>query len=284
MTASTPPVGIDLGTTFSAIAYLDFQGRPCTIPNSEGELTTPSIVFFDNDSIIVGTEAAIAGETDVQRVARTAKRDMGGQRYRKPILNRYLPPEVIQSFVLKRLKEDAQLKLGEFTKAVITVPAYFNEPRRKATQDAGELAGLEVIDIINEPTAAALAYGVQRGFLNEKGEADKPELILVYDLGGGTFDVTLMSIDKSKYSAIGTAGDVYLGGIDWDKRIFDHASQQIQSRHGIGLGAETEFQEKLMNECVRAKRSLSAAPRRPFEWNIKGSASKSSLTVSNLKR
>ncbi len=258
MTDPTIPVGIDLGTTFSAIAHLDNQGRPCTIPNSEGELTTPSVVFFDSDAIIVGTEAAIAGETDHHRVARAAKRDMGGDRYRKSIDSRYLPPEIIQSFVLKRLKEDAELKLGEFTKAVITVPAYFNEPRRIATQDAGKLAGLDVIDIINEPTAAALAYGVQRGFLNTRGEAEERELILVYDLGGGTFDVTLMVIDQSRYSAIGTAGDVYLGGIDWDQRIYDYAAGEIENRHGIDLNSDTEFQEKLMNECVRAKKTLSA--------------------------
>ena len=258
MAESKIPVGIDLGTTFSAIAYLDNEGRPNTITNSEGELTTPSVVFFDHDAVIVGTEAAFAGESDVARLARAAKRDMGGTQYRKTILDRHLPPELIQSFVLERLKKDGALKIGEFTKAVVTVPAYFNEPRRKATQDAGELAGLEVIDIINEPTAAALAYGVQRGFLNDKGEAQKRELILVYDLGGGTFDVTLMEIDKSKFTAIGTAGDVYLGGIDWDQRIYEFASNEIQSKHDADFDAEPQLREKLMNQCVRAKRSLTA--------------------------
>jgi molecular chaperone DnaK len=258
MASSEFPVGIDLGTTFSAIAFLDNEGRPNTITNSEGELTTPSVVFFDHDAVIVGTEAAFAGESDVARLARAAKRDMGGTQYRKTILDRHLPPEVIQSFVLDRLKKDGALKIGEFTKAVVTVPAYFNEPRRKATQDAGELAGLEVIDIINEPTAAALAYGVQRGFLNDKGEAQERELILVYDLGGGTFDVTLMEIDKSNFTAIGTAGDVYLGGIDWDQRIYDFASKEIQAKHEVDFASAPQLREKLMNQCVRAKRSLSA--------------------------
>ncbi len=252
------PVGIDLGTTFSAIAYLDNDGRPCTITNSEGELTTPSVVFFDQDAVIVGTEADFAGENDIDRLARAAKRDMGGQRYRKKILNRYVPPEVIQSFVLKRLKDDAELKLGEFSKAVITVPAYFNEPRRKATKDAGEMAGLEVIDIINEPTAAALAYGVQRGFLNEKGEAQGRELVLVYDLGGGTFDVTLMEIEESSFTAIGTAGDVYLGGMDWDQRIFDFVSEQFAASQGVDFESDAVLREKLMNHCARAKKSLTA--------------------------
>ena len=252
------PVGIDLGTTFSAIAYLDQDGRPCTITNSEGELTTPSVVFFDRDEVIVGTEAMLAGETDVRRLARTAKRDMGGVRFRHTVLDRHLPPEVIQSFVLKRLKNDAALKLGQFTKAVITVPAYFNEPRRKATQDAGELAGLDVIDIINEPTAAALAYGVQRGFLNERGEAKQRELILVYDLGGGTFDATLMEIDHSQFTALATAGDVYLGGIDWDQRLFDFAKSDIEKSNQTDLAADLNFNEKLMNQCIRAKKSLTA--------------------------
>ncbi len=251
-------VGIDLGTTFSAVAHLDSEGRPLTIINSEGELTTPSAVFFDHDAVIVGTEATIAGESDTDRLARNAKRDMGGARYRKKIGDCFLPPEVIQSLILKRLKSDAELKLGEFQKAVITVPAYFNEPRRKATQDAGELAGIDVIDIINEPTAAALAYGVQQGFLNDQGAAKQVERVLVYDLGGGTFDVTLMEIKNSHFRTIGTAGDVYLGGIDWDHRIFDFAMKEFETKHQISFENNNSLKEKLMNQCIRAKASLSA--------------------------
>ncbi len=251
-------VGIDLGTTFSAVAHVDSEGRPLTIINSEGELTTPSAVFFDHDAVIVGTEATIAGESDTDRLARNAKRDMGGARYRKKIRDCFLPPEVIQSLILNRLKSDAELKLGEFNKAVITVPAYFNEPRRKATQDAGELAGIDVIDIINEPTAAALAYGVQQGFLNAQGAAKETERVLVYDLGGGTFDVTLMEIKNSHFNTIGTAGDVYLGGIDWDHRIFDFAMKEFETKHQISFENNNSLKEKLMNQCIRAKASLSA--------------------------
>lgn len=258
MTKSEVPVGIDLGTTFSAVAHLDAEGRPSTIVNSEGELTTPSVVFFDHDAVIIGTEAAIAGESEATRLARNAKRDMGGAWYRKKILDQFLPPEVIQSFILKRLKSDAELKLGAFTKAVITVPAYFNEPRRKATQDAGELAGIDVVDIINEPTAAALAYGIQRGFLNEKGESANREMILVYDLGGGTFDATLMKIDNAKFTAVATAGDVYLGGIDWDHRVFDFARKEFESKYDVNFDSDPSLNEKLMNQCVRAKISLTA--------------------------
>ncbi len=165
-------VGIDLGTTFSVIAHLDSTGRPCTIPNSEGDLITPSAVFFDGANAIVGKEAIKAAVIAPEDVAQFMKRDMGCAVFGKPIHGEHLPPEVIQSFILDKLRRDATLKLGEFRKVVITVPAFFNEPRRKATQDAGSLAGLEVIDIINEPTAAAIAFGVQQGFLTAKGEVE----------------------------------------------------------------------------------------------------------------
>ena len=271
-------VGIDLGTTFSAVAHIDNEGRPLTIINSEGELTTPSAVFFDHDAVIVGTEATIAGESDTDRLARNAKRDMGGARYRKKIRNCFLPPEVIQSLILKRLKSDAELKLGEFTKAVITVPAYFNEPRRKATQDAGELAGIDVIDIINEPTAAALAYGVQQGFLNARGAAKEVERVLVYDLGGGTFDVTLMEIKNSHFRTIATAGDVYLGGIDWDHRIFDFAMKEFETKHQISFENDNSLKEKLMNQCIRAKASLSARSQTIIRIEHKGERYKIEIT------
>src|SRR5208337_276498 len=145
--------------------------------------------------------------------AQFVKGEMGNPFYSRPINGERLPPEVIQSFILRKLKEDAEKKLGVVRKAVVTVPAFFNEPRRKATQDAGALAGLEVIDIINEPTAAAIAYGVQQGFLTAKGESKEKERIVIYDLGGGTFDVTLMEIDGRNYNAVATAGDVRLGGV-----------------------------------------------------------------------
>ena len=252
------PVGIDLGTTYSAVAFVDSQGRPMTIENSEGESTTPSIVFFDRDGVIVGSEAELAGEVEPERLARLAKRDMGGAFFSKEIMGKRLRPEVIQSLVLHRLKNDAELRVGEIQDAVVTVPAYFNEPRRKATQDAGKIAGLNVIDIINEPTAAALAYGVQRGFLSDAGEASEKEIVLVYDLGGGTFDVTLMEIDGSQFSALATAGDVYLGGVDWDRAIFDFATKKFQEEFGIDCAADPGAAEKLMRECTRAKKSLSA--------------------------
>ncbi|MEJ7636422.1 MAG: Hsp70 family protein [Singulisphaera sp.] len=201
-------VGIDLGTTFSVIAHLDPTGRPWTVANAEGDATTPSVVLFDGDATVVGKEALKSAAMEPDRVAQFAKRDMGGTSYSRTINGQSYPPEVIQSLVLAKLKRDCEDRIGPVRKAVVTVPAYFNEPRRRATLDAGRLAGLEVLDIINEPTAAALAFGVQHGFLTAKGESKQAETILVYDLGGGTFDATLMAIDGRDYRALATAGDV----------------------------------------------------------------------------
>ena len=231
MSSQTAPVGIDLGTTFSVVAYLDPTGRPCTIPNAEGDLITPSVVLFDGSSTVVGKEAVKAASMEPDRIAAFAKRDMGSMFYSKKVGGENLPPEVIQSLILEKLKRDAELKLGPIHKAVVTVPAFFNEPRRKATQDAAQLAGLEILDIINEPTAAAIAFGHQIGFLDAKGQARGKETILVYDLGGGTFDVTLMEIQGTDFTAIATGGDVYLGGIDWDRRLADYISEKFKEKH-----------------------------------------------------
>src|SRR5947207_5145402 len=179
-------VGIDLGTTYSVVAHLDAQGRPFTVPNADGDLTTPSVIFLDKGGAVVGKEAVKAAEFEPERIARFPKRDMGRNLFHHPVRGEQFPPEVLQALILRKLKHDAELKLGSLKKAVITVPAYFNEPRRKATQDAGRVAGWDVVDIINEPTAAAIAFGVQRGFL-APGHVSKPETVLVYDLGGGTF-------------------------------------------------------------------------------------------------
>jgi molecular chaperone DnaK len=254
-----PAVGIDLGTTFSVVAYLDPSGRPTTVINAEGDPTTPSVVLFDDNAIVVGKEALKAAALEPDRVAQFAKRDMGSPAYSRPIRGEQIPPEVIQSLVLEKLRRDAVVKLGEFRKVVITVPAYFNEPRRKATQDAGQLAGFEVLDIINEPTAAAIAFGVQQGFLSSKGEAKHRETILIYDLGGGTFDVTLMEIDGGKYVALATAGDVCLGGIDWDRRVVDHVAEQYKTRHrGIDPRDDPGGMQRLLRESEDAKRALTA--------------------------
>lgn len=251
-------VGIDLGTTNSVIAVVDPDGKPTTIPSAEGDLTTPSVVFFHETSIIVGKEALKSAVFEPERVAQYAKRDMGKAAYYRPIRGRQLPPEVIQSFVLRKLRGDAELKLGAIGPAVITVPAFFNEPRRKATQDAGALAGLEVVDIINEPTAAAIAFGVRQGFLTKAGESTQPETILVYDLGGGTFDATLMRIEGRDYRALSTLGDVFLGGVDWDRRIADFLAEEFRRQHGVDPRESSEGVANLQREAEDAKKSLTA--------------------------
>ncbi|MCE9557244.1 MAG: Hsp70 family protein, partial [Planctomycetes bacterium] len=253
-----PPVGIDLGTTFSVVATLDTQGRPRTIQNAEGDVTTPSVVMFDRDSVVVGKEAVKLASFEPEAIAAYAKRDIGATRFGKPIRGSHLPPEVVQSFVLRKLKADAELKIGPIRQAVITVPAYFNEPRRKATQDAGRLAGLEILDIINEPTAAALAYGVEREFLSPDGEVAAPETVLVYDLGGGTFDVTLMRLEGHDYTALATAGDVYLGGIDWDQRIVNYLATQFLTKHNLDPRENPSALVRLLREAEDAKRALTA--------------------------
>lgn len=251
-------VGIDLGTTFSAVAYLDADGRPVTVRNAEGDLITPSVVFLDKAGFIVGKEAVNAAEFEPQRVARFMKRDMGELVFSKPLRGEQLPPEVLQAAVLRKLKQDAERQLGPVQRAVITVPAFFNEPCRKATMDAGRLAGIDVLDIINEPTAAAICYGIQQGFLNRDAASAQREVVLIYDLGGGTFDVTVMEINGTKYRALATGGDVYLGGADWDQRLVDYLAEEFQKQCGSDPRQDPTSAEALLQRAIETKHALSA--------------------------
>lgn len=277
-TPSEPIVGIDLGTTMSVVAHLDGDGKPRTVPNDEGELTTPSVVFFDRSTVVVGREAVKGAELEPLRAATFAKRDVGKTRFHKKIMGREFPPEVMQALILRKLKHDAELKLGTITKAVVTVPAYFNEPRRKATQDAGRMAGIEVIDIINEPTAAAIAYGFEKGFVSPDGSAARRERVLVYDLGGGTFDATLMEIDGNQFRAVATDGDVLLGGGDWDERIAARFAEVFASEHGLDLKADEGAWERLLHAAHDAKHSLSARDETSVAFLHAGKGSKYRLT------
>lgn len=277
-----PAVGIDLGTTFSAIARLDDTGRPNTIPNAEGDLTTPSVVLFDGDDVVVGKEAVKAMATEGERIADCMKRDVGAREYHKPVDGANYPPEVLQAYVLKKLRDDAARQVGPFDQAVVTVPAYFDEVRRKSTQDSGYMAGLEVLDIINEPTAAAVAFGFQQGFLNARGEAHAPQKVLVYDLGGGTFDVTLMEIKGTEFTALATDGDVQLGGRDWDQRILDFVAEEFlkQHRHDPRFDPRTDPSTAgaLWRECEDAKRALSARKKASVTCQFRGEALRVELT------
>ncbi|MEI7687833.1 MAG: Hsp70 family protein, partial [Planctomycetota bacterium] len=252
-------LGIDLGTTYSAVAYIDAMGRPTTITNAAGDLITPSVVLFDDDGAIVGKEAVAAAPLEPERVAVCVKRDMGFKEYRKAINGSRLPPEVISSVILKALLNDARRRLGpNLQKAVITVPAYFDELRRRATVDAGRIAGIEVLDIINEPTAAALAFGYQRGFLDTHGKVlgDKPMTVLVYDLGGGTFDVTIVQIHGNSFKALATDGDVSLGGKDFDEMIVLHAAQKFDEKFGEDPRKNFPCFMDMWNSAELAKKTL----------------------------
>lgn len=272
-----PAVGIDLGTTYSALAYLDPSGRPQVIENAEGDKITPSVVLFDDQEVVVGREAVKAMASEWNRIAVCMKRDIGNREYRRVVNGKKLPPEVLEAWVLQKLKRDASRILGEFNKVVITVPAYFDEVRRKATQDAGYMAGLDVLDIINEPTAAALAYGCQRGqLLGEDNQA--PRRVLVYDLGGGTFDVTIMEVAKGEFVTLATDGDVQLGGRDWDERLVDHVAETFIRKHGVDPREDAATYGKLLRDCEDAKRTLSQRHKTTILCDFRGIAERVEVT------
>jgi molecular chaperone DnaK len=273
-------LGIDLGTTYSVVAHLDAHGRPVSIPNAAGDLITPSVVLFEEGKPVVGKEAVLAAAVEPERIADCVKRDMGSKVYRKKINGEYFRPEVISSYILRCLRTDAQRKLGLVKKAVITVPAYFDEARRRATMDAGKLAGLEVLDIINEPTAAALAYGYQLGFMapGAKGQATGKLRVLVYDLGGGTFDVTILEIQGTSFKALATDGDVALGGKDWDERLIDFAAERFIAVHREDPRTNPSSLQELWQATEVAKKTLSERPKAAIYVNHLGTRLKVDVT------
>ena len=249
-------VGIDLGTTNSALAVLE-GGEPTIIVNAEGARTTPSVVAFSKSGeVLVGEIAKRQAVTNVDRTISSVKRHMGTN-WSQKIDDKTYTAQEISARILSKLKHDAESYLGEpVTDAVITVPAYFNDAERQATKDAGQISGLNVLRIINEPTAAALAYGLDKG--------KEEELILVFDLGGGTFDVSLLEVakDDDGFSTIqvrATAGDNRLGGDDWDQRIVDWLIQQVKSKTGVDLGKDPVALQRLKEASEQAKRELSTA-------------------------
>jgi molecular chaperone DnaK len=279
MTQETvPAVGIDLGTTYSAVAYIDDTGRPVTLVNAEGDLVTPSVVLFEGNQAVVGKEALKALSTEADHVAQCAKRELGERTFHKPLEGRKYPPEALQAFVLNKLRQDAGRQIGDCRKVVITVPAYFDEVRRKATQDAGYMAGFEVLDIINEPTAAAIAHGFLKGFLNRQGESSAPRKLLVYDLGGGTFDVTVMEIRGNEFLALATDGDVQLGGQDWDMRLVDHVAQEFKRAYNLDPREDPNTAGRLWRECEDAKRTLSARAKVSISCDYKSQATRVEVT------
>jgi molecular chaperone DnaK len=252
-----PPVGIDLGTTYSVVAYLDATGRPTTILNGTGDLLTPSALFFDDDGVVVGKEAVKNCVFGPDSYVECFKRDMGTMYARRKIRGTEVPPEVLSAFVLERLKQDAERRLGPICQAVITVPAFFDETRRKATQDAGRLVNLEVLDIINEPTAAAVAYGHLHGSFNgHASDGAKPVRVLVYDLGGGTFDVTILELAGNQFRTLATDGDVLLGGKDFDERLVNYIAEQFIAAQGVDPRSDPQDAAQLWIDAQDAKHTL----------------------------
>ena len=243
-------IGIDLGTTNSCVAVVE-GGRPVVIPNAEGERTTPSVVAFTKDGErLVGGTAKRQMATNPGRTVASIKRRMGSDA-RMHIDGHDFTPQEISAMILTKLRRDAEAYLGEpVSDAVITVPAYFDDSQRKATQDAGRIAGLNVLRIINEPTAAAVAYGLDN---------EAPQKILVYDLGGGTFDVSIIEIENGTFTVLATGGDTHLGGDDFDERIVEHLVQEFKKSDRIDLAKDPAALGRLREEAEKAKKELSAA-------------------------
>lgn len=260
-------IGIDLGTTNSCVAVLE-HGSPVVIPNAEGARTTPSVVAFSkNGERLVGDIARRQAAVNAERTFFSIKREMGSS-YRVKVDGKSYTPQEISAMILRKLKKDAESYLGEpVTEAVVTVPAYFNDAQRQATKDAGRIAGLNVLRIINEPTSAALAYGLDHG---------SPQKILVYDLGGGTFDVSVIEIGDNLIEVLATAGDNHLGGDDFDARLADYIVTEYRKQEKVDLSRDASAMQRVREEAQKAKMALSSATvtniNLPFITTVRGEA------------
>lgn len=271
-------IGIDLGTTNSCVAVIE-GGQPTVIVNAEGARTTPSVVAFSKKGErLVGEPAKRQAVTNADRTISSIKRHMGTD-YRVSIDRKKYTPQEISAFILMKLKKDAENYLGErVTEAVITVPAYFSDAQRQATKDAGKIAGLKVERIINEPTAAALAYGLDNG---------EPQKILVYDLGGGTFDVSVIEIGDKVIEVLATSGDNHLGGDDFDDRLVSYLVSEFKRTEGVDLSKDKMAMQRIREEAEKAKKELSSAATTnvnlPFIVTTKSGAKHMDITVTRAK-
>ena len=274
--SSSRAVGIDLGTTFSAIAHVNRHGVPEILHNAEGDRITPSVVLFDGDEVIVGNYAKQSAVVYPEQVVEFIKRHIGDADFYFEYRNENYSPERISSFILAKLKHDAELRLGHrIDQAVVTVPAYFNDHQRQATLKAGELAGLRVLKLINEPTAAAFAYGLNN--------ADSNKRVLVFDLGGGTFDVTICQIDGRDINVNATNGDHQLGGKDWDDALIRYAAECFEEKHGMDPLEDLAAYHDLRQKCVSAKISLTRRPKVNLFYDYKGKIMRLEVTRSKFE-
>ncbi|WP_177163252.1 Hsp70 family protein, partial [Oenococcus oeni] len=243
-------IGIDLGTTNSAVAVME-GSQPKIITNPDGGRTTPSVVAFKNGEIQVGDVAKRQAIVNPETIS-SIKRHMGESNYRVKANGKEYRPEEISAMILQYIKKYAEDYLGETVNdAVITVPAYFNDAQRQATKDAGKIAGLNVQRIINEPTAAALAFGLDK--------LDKDQKILVYDLGGGTFDVSILELGDGVFEVLSTNGDTHLGGDDFDQKVIDWLVEDFKKENGVDLSTDSLALQRLKDEAKKAKKTLSSA-------------------------
>jgi molecular chaperone DnaK len=285
MTESNPPrkqrkaVGIDLGTTFSAIAHIDAYGKPQIIPNSESERITPSVILFDGPNAIVGTHAKQNAVAEPEKIVDFVKREMGKPKgdFCREFNDHKYTAEELSALIIKKLKNDAQKYLGtEITDAVITVPAYFNDAERTATLRAGQIAGLNVLQIINEPTAAALAYGIDK--------LDSDQTVFVFDLGGGTFDVTIMRIENHHIRMVASNGDHRLGGKDWDDVIVNWVADEFDRQHGENPLLDLQSYQDLYNRALAAKVQLSTRSSTNLVHSFNGKSIKLEITRDEFER
>jgi len=266
-------VGIDLGTTFCAMSHIDPYGKPQIIPNAESERLTPSVILFDGSSVIVGALAKNNAVAEAERIVDFVKREMGKpkEQFQREFDGKIYSAEELSALILRKLKADAEKYLKEtVTDAVITVPAYFNDAERTATITAGQLAGLNVLQIINEPTAAAVAYGLDK--------LDEDQTVFVFDLGGGTFDVTIMRIEGQGIHMIATNGDHRLGGKDWDDVIVNYVAEEFDRAHGENPLLDLQSYQDLQSRALAAKIHLSSRPRTSIVHSHNGKSVKVELT------
>src|SRR2546421_2065232 len=272
-------VGIDLGTTFSAIAHIDTYGKPQIIPNSETERITSSVIFFDSTNVIVGTVAKNNAVAEPEKIVDFVKREMGKPKdqFHREFIGKVYSAEELSALIIKKLKADAEKYLDHpITDAVLTVPAYFNDAERTATITAGQLAGLNVLQIINEPTAAALAYGLDK--------LDENHTVFVFDLGGGTFDVTIMRIIDQRIEMIATNGDHRLGGKDWDDVIVNLIAEEFDQLHGENPLLDLHSYQDLHNRALTAKIQLSSRNTTTIVYHHGGKSVKLTLTRKEFEK
>jgi molecular chaperone DnaK len=272
-------VGIDLGTTFSAVAHIDSYGKPQIISNSENERITPSVILFDGSTVVVGTLAKNSAVAEPDKIVDFVKREMGKPKdqFHREFGGKVYSAEELSALILRKLKADAEKFLKTpVTDVVITVPAYFNDAERTATITAGQLAGLNVLQIINEPTAAALAYG-----LDKLGE---DQTVFVFDLGGGTFDVTIMRIENHQINIIATNGDHRLGGKDWDDAIVNFVAEEFDREHGENPLLDLQSYQDLHSRALAAKIQLSSRPKTVIVHHHNGKSVKVELTREEFEK